>query len=44
MINNLGTQLSELHINFGVLQIDTENSAGLKALVAQLDKKKKSCL
>ena len=27
MINNLGTSLSELQINFGVLQIDTENSA-----------------
>ena len=26
-INNLGTPLSELQINFGVLQIDTENSA-----------------
>ena len=27
MINNLGTQSYELQINFGVLQIDTENSA-----------------
>ena len=27
MINNLGTPPSELQINFGVLQIDTENSA-----------------
>ena len=27
MINNLGTPSSELQINFGVLQIDTENSA-----------------
>ena len=27
MINNLGTPLSEVQINFGVLQIDTENSA-----------------
>ena len=27
MINNLGTPSSELQINFGVLQIKTENSA-----------------
>ena len=27
MINDLGTQLSDLQINFGVLHIDTENSA-----------------
>ena len=27
MINNLGTPSSELQINFGVLQIDTENSS-----------------
>ena len=27
MNNNLGTPSSELQINFGVLQIDTENSA-----------------
>ena len=27
MINNLGTPSSELQINFGVLQIDTENYA-----------------
>ena len=27
MINNLGTLLSKLRINFSVLQIDTENSA-----------------
>ena len=27
MINNLGTPSSELQINFGMLQIDTENSA-----------------
>ena len=27
MINNLGTPSFELQINFGVLQIDTENSA-----------------
>ena len=27
MIINLGTLLSELQINFGVLQTDTENSA-----------------
>ena len=27
MINNLGTPSSELQINFGELQIDTENSA-----------------
>ena len=27
MINNLGTPSTELHINFGVLQINTENSA-----------------
>ena len=26
-INNLGTALSELQINFGVLQTDTKNSA-----------------
>ena len=27
MINNLGTPSTELQINFGVLQIGTENSA-----------------
>ena len=27
LINNLGTPSSQLQINFGVLQIDTENSA-----------------
>ena len=27
MFNNLGTPLSKLQINCGVLQIDTENSA-----------------
>ena len=27
MINNLGTTSSELQINFGMLQIDPENSA-----------------
>ena len=27
VINNLGTPSSELQINFGVLQIDAENSA-----------------
>ena len=27
MINNLGTPSSKVQINFGVLQIDTENSA-----------------
>ena len=27
MINNLGTPSSDVQINFGVLQIDTENSA-----------------
>ena len=27
MINNLGTSLSELQIKFGVIQIETENSA-----------------
>ena len=27
MINNLGTRSSKLQINFGVLLIDTENSA-----------------
>ena len=32
MINNLRTPSSEVQINFGVLQIDTENSAtGIKA-------------
>ena len=27
VINNIGTSLSELQVNFGMLQIDTENSA-----------------
>ena len=36
MINNLGTPSSELQINFGVLQIDTENSAtGISLQVAR---------
>ena len=45
VINNLSTPSSELQINFGVLQIDTENSAtGIILFILYFKPVKKSVL